>query len=149
MINDENIMKDDGQSDFLQNVPSKELCFIILWLNGQFKYHALWRYNNVNMRCHTKFTKLHYGINHNAPKRLNMYILSKYVFGDKFQGALDQWSTLRKNSNFNVLQHSLQNEKYNIKLISTIWSFPCQTKINIRRMCIVITKQHNCQLHHK
>jgi hypothetical protein len=88
--------------------------------------NVIWGYNNVSMCCHIKFTKLHYGIDHNAPKRLNMYLLlSRDALGDKFQGALDQWSTLQKNSNFSVLQHSLQNEKYNINLISIIWSFPC------------------------
>ncbi len=53
--------------------------------------NALSGYNNVSKCFHIKFTKLHYGINHIAPKKLNMYfLLSKDALGDKFQRALDQ-----------------------------------------------------------
>jgi len=42
LIDDENIIMDDGQSDILQNVPFKEPWFITLWLNGQLKYQMLY-----------------------------------------------------------------------------------------------------------
>jgi hypothetical protein len=46
--------------------------------------NVLCRYNNVSMCCHIKISKLHYGINHNALKRLKMYLLlRKYALGDK------------------------------------------------------------------
>jgi hypothetical protein len=35
-------MKNDSQSDFLQNVLFKEICFIIIWLNGQIKYQTFY-----------------------------------------------------------------------------------------------------------
>jgi hypothetical protein len=47
LIDDENTMKDDGQSDLVQNVPFKEPWFTTLWLNGQFKYQML--YEDITM----------------------------------------------------------------------------------------------------
>jgi hypothetical protein len=103
--------------------------------------NALWWYNNVSMSCHIKFTKLHYGINHSAPKRLNMhFLLNKDALGDKFQGVLDQWSTLQKIFQLQCPLALPSKQKYNINLISIVWWFQCQTKINTRRMNIVIIK---------
>ncbi len=68
-------------------------CFTTLWLNGQFKYQMPYEDTTIwTCVATSNFTKLHYGINHIAPTRLNMYLLlSKYALGDKFQGASDQW----------------------------------------------------------
>jgi hypothetical protein len=40
-------MKNGNQSDFLQNVLFREIWFITLWLNGQFKYQTF--YENTTM----------------------------------------------------------------------------------------------------
>jgi len=73
---------DDGQSDSTKCSFQRTMVhYIMIEISN-----VLWGYNNVSIICcHIKISKVHYGINHNAPKKLKMYFLlhSKDSFGIK------------------------------------------------------------------
>jgi hypothetical protein len=87
-------MKDDCQNDLLQNIPFKEPWFTTLWLNGQFKYQML--YEDTTMWACVATSNLQSCIMASIIMHTKHVPLNKYALGDKFQGALDQWSTFWK-----------------------------------------------------